>query len=202
MDTQDTNALVSAIRTAVSAENKLNKAKLTALDASGKVADILLGFIDTGLPTVEEAKRVVKMAQVLIVEHKIKMSRTSNIISHVHNQLLTRMVPNLPVQIAPGKGDSGPVVKPAEQCKTAKEVRAAAKAIREIGNDEMGKVDNRSKNAPPIKASTVKAAVAKFVELLDVEEKATRAELAKLGFTVTLRRTTIKAVPSKKVVNS
>ena len=129
-----------------------DKAAGTMFAACGKAADLLVAQVNTANKQAEEYKRLMSDAKSLVSTEGAKLAQERNVWLFIGQALLIRMVPDQAVEVGTsGKGKEKAItLKPASECKTAREVAAASKAIRE----SIGRADGRANNAPKAEAKT------------------------------------------------
>ena len=127
-----------------------DKAAGTMFSACGKAADLLAAQVNTANKQSDEYKRLMTEAKSLVSTEGVKLAQERNVWLFVGQALLVRMVPDQAVVVGTsGKGKEKAItLKPASECKTAREVAAASKAIRE----SIGLADGRANNAPKTEA--------------------------------------------------
>lgn len=165
-----------------------NKATDSAIGACRKVAEYLVLNQDTGKKNAEEHKRLMGLCT-----HAERNARL-----YIAASLWIAMVPEMEIETGhQGKGDKkSRTLKPAAQCKTAREITAAAKQIR----DAEGASDGRANNAKKAKAPEVgflTRQVTKALEEHSPEIAGIIGALRAHGYKVTAPKSTLADVAPK-----
>jgi hypothetical protein len=186
-----------ALRRSYLAAARSNK----SLSAScAEMAATLFTQLDKAADPASEFKRLQVVAVTTL--RGMKIDPDKNVMRRAYEYLLVLMAPDMPIEVAPGKGDNGPVLTPAKQMTgTTRALQEAAKQIR----CAIGVSDGRAGNKQPAKptgaideaalAALVKADVAAGVAAL------TRV-LARYGYGVEKIRKTAKPRPAPRAAKA
>lgn len=168
-----------------------DKAAGTAFAACGKVADLLMSEHNDGAKPGDEYKRLTALAKKLVDDSGVVVTHR-NVWQAIGEALLIRLAPE--TDVITGESGSGPkkttTHKAASECKSVREVRAAAKQIR----SDIGLSDARANNAPP-KKEAEPVDVKKFIREHQAE---VLAALRAMGFNVEKTKAVAKPKPTAK----
>lgn len=118
-----------------------DRAESTAFEACRKAAQGIFERAKKGAAIKDEHARLMSEAFDLAAKEGLVIANR-NTRQHIGQHLLICFEPSIDVEVS--KTEKATVTKPAAQCKTAREVAAAAKTIREVS----GMSDGRKGNAP------------------------------------------------------
>lgn len=167
-----------------------DKAEGNAVEAAAEAARIIVSDHDPRAPFEAEYKRFSALIKDAVEHCSVTLKHPRNVSQYLRQQVVVQMKPNAVIEVKRPSGKNGAVTKVAEDCKTAREVQAAFKQIRE---DE-GASDGRSENAPARKDEGQKLAEQVARRFLEdaVFAKQLRAAMRANNYDVSLRKTPVK----------
>ena len=128
----------------------------SAFEKCRVAADLIFADFNTGANMAEEIERLVKLAKGLVATEGAVLKDDRNTWLHIRQHLLILADSEVMVEVKPATDKQSAIFKPAKHCKTAREVAAAAKTIREAN----GLADKRANNAPKAKEAAPAAPAA------------------------------------------
>lgn len=194
MSKKSFSPLVTAILTA-------DAANVAAFQKCKAAADEILSRRNDGEPAADAYKRLMALAKSTVLAEGGTV-HGKNTWSDIAAWLLIGLEPKAEIETERKGADEKATVtiKPANECRTAREVKAAAKQIRE----QTGLADARATNAPAKKEAAPEPTRASFWDeaVVVLKDKTTRERLFDLlrasGYVVTAAKKAARATPTAK----
>jgi hypothetical protein len=147
----DSKAFAAAVSAA-------DKAQASAMENCAKAAQIIFSDFNAENDEKLEYARLSELVGATLRQCKVALKHERNILQFIRQELLLLIAPDQLVETETKKG--GKILKPARECKTAREKAAAAKTVRESIGLSDGRKNNakgKRKVAPAVKAAPVTA---------------------------------------------
>ena len=175
----------------IDAVKKGDSAVNSGFNTCQKAAAILMDEYNPKAEQSEEYTRLVKLGKKVVSDGAVALKHEADVWKYIGNHLLILMEPEFPVELTKKGGN---VLIPANELKTVRDSKAAAKQIREAIGLSDGRANARGKKAPKVdkkagKAVDMLASIASMLKNNDTRDAIFNL-IVEAGFTKPRRKAT------------